>query len=83
MIVSTRRPQADRQGPRDVSHLARWVAAQPEGNRNAGLFWAANRAVEAGDNEALDAIAKGAADAGLDEREISRTIRSAQQGPET
>jgi hypothetical protein len=78
-----RRPlQGDREGPRDVSNLARWVAAQPEGNRNAGLFWAANRAVEAGDNEALDAIAKGAADAGLGEREISKTIRSAQQGNE-
>ena len=30
----------------DLDHLVRWVAAQPEGNRNAGLFWAANRALE-------------------------------------
>ena len=30
----------------DLTNLARWVASQPEGNRNAGLFWAANRALE-------------------------------------
>ncbi len=32
---------------RDLSHLVRWVAAQREGNRNAGLYWAANRALDA------------------------------------
>jgi Bifunctional DNA primase/polymerase, N-terminal len=69
-------------GPRDVSHLARWVASQPEGNRNAGLFWAANRAVEAGDTESLVAIGRAAREAGLDDREIERTIRSALRGPE-
>ena len=37
-------PARPRTGP---GHLARWVAAQREGNRNAGLFWAANRALEA------------------------------------
>ncbi len=30
----------------DLGPLACWVAAQPEGNRNAGLFWAANRALD-------------------------------------
>jgi hypothetical protein len=42
---------ADRQadGPRDLTHLARWMASRPEGARNESLFWAANRAVEAGD----------------------------------
>ena len=63
----------------DVSHLAAWVASQPEGNRNEGLFWAANRAVEAGDTATLDGLARAARDAGLEEREIDRTIRSAQQ----
>ena len=63
--------------PRDVGHLAGWVAGLPEGNRNDGLFWAANRAIEAGDRTTLDAIAKAARDAGLAEREIDRTIRSA------
>ena len=66
--------------PRSLDHLAGWVASQPEGNRNAGLFWAANRAVEAGDTATLDAIARAAQAAGLPEREVDRTIRSAQRG---
>ena len=74
-----RAPQPTADGPRDVSHLAAWVASQSEGNRNAGLFWAANRAVEAGDTATLDGLARAARDAGLDAREIDRTIRSAQQ----
>ena len=41
------RPQPGSAPGRDLSHLARWVASQAEGNRNAGLFWAANRALEA------------------------------------
>jgi hypothetical protein len=61
-------------------HLAAWVAAQPKGNRNDGLFWAASRAAEAGDPAALEAIGRAARSAGLDEREIERTIRSAQRG---
>ena len=73
------RLSATQTGPRDVSHLAGWVAAQQEGNRNEGLFWAANRAVEAGDTETLGQLAQAARDAGLDDREIDRTIRSAQQ----
>jgi Bifunctional DNA primase/polymerase, N-terminal len=67
---------ADR--PRDVSHLAGWLASQPEGNRNQGLFWAANRAIEADDHETLGKLADAARTAGLDDREINRTIRSAQ-----
>ena len=74
-----RQPRAD---GRDVTHLAGWVAAQHEGNRNAGLFWAACRAVEAGDSAALEAMARAAAAAGLTEQEITRTIRSAQRGQE-
>jgi len=66
--------------PRSVGHLAAWVADLPEGNRNAGLFWAANRAVEAGDTATLDALARAAQSAGLPEREVDRTIRSAQRG---
>ena len=74
-----RAPQRDAGRPKDVSHLAAWVAAQGEGNRNQGLFWAANRAVEAGDTETLGKLADAARSAGLDDREIDRTIRSAQQ----
>ena len=74
-----RAPERSADRPRDVSHLTDWVARQPEGNRNEGLFWAANRAVEAGDTATLDGLARAARDAGLEEREIDRTIRSAQQ----
>jgi len=74
-----RGPQRDAGRPRDVGHLAGWLAAQAEGNRNEGLFWAANRAVEAGDTETLGKLADAARFAGLDDREIDRTIRSAQQ----
>ena len=42
-----RTPQEHRQAQNaQIDRLARWVAAQPEGNRNNGLFWAANRALE-------------------------------------
>jgi hypothetical protein len=66
-------------GPRDVAHLVPWLSAQHEGNRNAGLFWAASRAAEAGDNATLDQLAKAAEGLGLDRREVDRTIRSAQR----
>lgn len=72
-------PERTGDRPRDLSHLPGWVAGQPEGNRNHGLFWAANRAVEAGDTATLDSLASAARAAGLDEREIGRTIASAQQ----
>ncbi len=79
-----RRPQRGRDrspaAPRDLSLLAGWVSRLPEGNRNDGLFWAANRVIEAGRGDALDSLARGAKDAGLDEREIARTIASAQRG---
>jgi len=65
--------------PRDLSHLPGWLATQPEGNRNHGLFWAANRAAEAGDVATLDSLASAARAAGLDDREIDRTIASAQR----
>ncbi|HTP16676.1 MAG TPA: bifunctional DNA primase/polymerase [Streptosporangiaceae bacterium] len=63
--------------PRDLGHLAAWVAGQAEGNRNGGLYWAACRAAEAGDATALDAIREAALAAGLGEREAGRTIASA------
>jgi hypothetical protein len=72
-------PERGAERPRDVGHLAGWVAGLEEGNRNAGLFWAANRAVEAGDTAALGSIARAAQDAGLPECEVDRTIRSAQR----
>lgn len=74
-----RAPERTGDQPRDLSHLPGWVASQPEGNRNHGLFWASCRAAEAGDTATLDSLASAARTAGLDEREIGRTIASAQQ----
>lgn len=60
----------------DVTRLADWVARQPEGNRNAGLYWAACR-VDPGDTAALEQLVSAAVHAGLPEREVYRTIASA------
>jgi hypothetical protein len=59
--------------------LARWVAAQPEGNRNAGLFWAANRALEDDPAADLSPLAAAARQAGLPDPEITRTLNSARR----
>ena len=75
-----RHPQPGRQ---DLSGLARWVASQAEGNRNAGLFWAANRALEADPAADLSPLAAAARQAGLGEREITRTLDSARNGGRT
>jgi Bifunctional DNA primase/polymerase, N-terminal len=66
-------------GHANAARLAAWVAQLPEGNRNAGLFWAACRAAETGHPEALDALAGAAESAGLPEDEIRRTIASARR----
>jgi Bifunctional DNA primase/polymerase, N-terminal len=72
------RPRAA--APGDLSHLAAWVERLQEGNRNAGLYWAACRAVEAGQPAVLDDLAAAAAATGLTGREIARTISSARRG---
>jgi hypothetical protein len=64
---------------RGTSHLAAWVAAQPEGNRNAGLFWAACRALDADPAADLGPLAVAARRAGLAELEITRTLNSARR----
>jgi hypothetical protein len=69
------RPAPDR----DLGHLARWVAAQPEGNRNAGLYWAANRALETDPAADLSPLADAARQAGLPDAEITRTLDSARR----
>jgi Bifunctional DNA primase/polymerase, N-terminal len=69
------RPVADQEA--DLGHLASWVGRQRQGNRNDGLFWAACRAAEAGDETVLAELAAAARSAGLGDREITATIRSA------
>jgi hypothetical protein len=75
-----RHPQPGRQ---DLSGLARWVASQGEGNRNAGLFWAANRALDADPAADLSPLAAAARHAGLGDKEITRTLESARKGSRT
>jgi len=71
-------PSAPAQPPdRALAQLARWVASQPEGNRNAGLFWAANRALDTDPAADLSPLAAAARQAGLDDPEITRTLDSA------
>jgi Bifunctional DNA primase/polymerase, N-terminal len=72
------RPHRPDERSSDAGLLAEWVARQQEGNRNDGLFWAANRALEAGLNN-LDELADAARSTGLGEREISRTLASARR----
>ena len=73
------RPQPSTAPDRDLAHLARWVASQQQGNRNAGLFWAANRALEADSAADLSPLAVAARQAGLDDKEITRTLNSARK----
>lgn len=63
----------------DADRLASWVAGRGEGERNRGLFWAACRLAENGTPpaDALGALGPAAAQAGLSEREITTTVRSA------
>jgi bifunctional DNA primase/polymerase-like protein len=77
------RPRHLQAATRDLGGLARWVAGQPEGNRNAGLFWAANRALDADPAADLGALAAAARQAGLGEREITRTLDSARKSGRT
>ncbi len=59
--------------------LAAGVAGRGEGERNRGLFWAACRLAENGvsPSDALDALGAAAQSAGLGDREITTTVRSA------
>ncbi len=63
----------------DAERLAAWVAGRGEGERNRGLFWAACRLAENGVSaaDALDALGAAAHTAGLGDREITTTVRSA------
>jgi hypothetical protein len=76
----SRPPRHSQAANRDIGGLARWVASQGEGNRNAGLFWAANRALDADPAADLSPLAAAARQAGLGEREITRTLESARKG---
>lgn len=63
----------------DAERLAAWVSGRGEGERNRSLFWAACRLAENGTSpaDALDALGPAARSAGLSDREITTTVRSA------
>lgn len=63
----------------DAERLAAWVSERGEGERNRSLFWAACRLAENGTPpaDALDALGAAAHSAGLSDREITTTVRSA------
>jgi hypothetical protein len=63
----------------DIGLLADWIGRQATGNRNAGLFWAANRALEADPDADLGPLADAARTAGLDDRAITATLNSARR----
>ena len=65
--------------PADLTRLASWVSRLQEGERNHGVFWAACKMAEKDvpTGEALDALTAAGATAGLSEREVTTTVRSA------
>lgn len=66
--------------PKRALYLARYVERLAEGQRNAGLFWAACRAVEdRHPRETFDLLEAAAMVAGLDQHEAARTIASARR----
>ena len=73
-----RQPKHATERHTDAARLTGWVERLPEGNRNDGLFWAANRALDAGITD-LAELADAARKTGLDEREITRTLASARR----
>jgi Bifunctional DNA primase/polymerase, N-terminal len=84
LLEPRRQPQPPQPRPASsLTHLAQWVASQPEGNRNAGLFWAANRALDTDPAADLSPLAAAARQAGLDDKEITRTLDSARKGGRT
>ena len=72
-------PASSHAADRRLGQLADWVARQLEGNRNAGLYWAANRALDADPAADLSSLAVAARQAGLGEPEITRTLDSARK----
>ena len=73
------RPERGRCAEQGISGLAAWVAVQAEGNRNAGLFWAACRVLEADPAADLGPLAAAARQARLTGSEITRTLSSARR----
>lgn len=72
-------PRVTPAGERDMSGLIAHVASQGKGNRNPSLFWALNRAAEAGREDVFPDLAQAAIAAGHPAREAWRTVASMQR----
>jgi len=71
-------PRHDTDTPGDPGKLVDWLLQQPEGNRNAALYWAACRALETGASRAtLDNLAAAGVQLGLGQHEAQATVDSA------
>jgi hypothetical protein len=70
-------------GPDSVDHLTEWLSRQGHGNRQPGLYYAANRIIDAGllDESAIERLVSASVQSGLrgGEREARKTIDSAQR----
>ncbi len=68
-----------------VERVAAWVSRLQEGERNHGLYWAACKMAEnhVPWTTALDELGAAAIRAGLTEREVATTVRSAYRSPST
>lgn len=73
------RGAASAMAPADLTRLTSWVSRLQEGERNHGVFWAACKMAEQDvpTGAALDALTAAGASAGLSEREVTTTVRSA------
>jgi hypothetical protein len=81
-------PRAVIPDDRRLCALMRCVAGAPEGQRNACLYWAANRFREMlgpdlGEGDAINFLLQAASPTGLPYREALATIRSGLHGPRT
>lgn len=73
-------PRSQTRSQRRFDEVITRMADQPEGNRNHFLFWAACRLTEQGaDPATFAALAAAAQNAGLDDRQIDKTIESARR----
>ncbi len=77
--ITQRQPRSGGADERIAERLSDWVARLPEGNRNAGLFWAACRLAETGltEDETTAALEPAAVSTRLEVRETRGTIHSA------
>ncbi len=79
LVMPPRTTRLPHKGSRSeaVQNLARWLALRQKGNRNNALYWAANRAVEAGGQGEVDLLVDAAIQTGLSRREAESTVNSA------